>query len=248
MATNKRKGGCPQNEIWEHYRQGNRDSEGHASGTCNFCGKTYSRGDMFTLQALDATFFRNNARASAKFCELLNTMNIKGGVIVPYCKTRWTTAYKSIDDVLRVKVILENVTKPLNRGIWMRIVKYAGETAQKLGMDLAKARILCSHLLKYKNKESLFDQPYTEGIDNPIKWWSTEWPEFEEDDDEIAPEGDQELSNLKILNGLENFGFLEEEENEKTNGDVDGNNQNGNEVAGRGILNYNVDNLAKEFE
>ncbi|PKB92479.1 hypothetical protein RhiirA5_444519 [Rhizophagus irregularis] len=36
-------------------------------------------------------------------------MNIKGGVIVPYCKTRWMTAYKSIDDVLRVKVVLENM-------------------------------------------------------------------------------------------------------------------------------------------
>ncbi|GET53692.1 ribonuclease H-like domain-containing protein [Rhizophagus irregularis DAOM 181602=DAOM 197198] len=56
-----------------------------------------------------AIFFRNNARASAKFRELLNTMNIKGDVIVPYCKTRWMTAYKSIDDVLKVKVILENV-------------------------------------------------------------------------------------------------------------------------------------------
>ncbi|PKY29434.1 hypothetical protein RhiirB3_446061 [Rhizophagus irregularis] len=47
------------------------------------------------------TFFRNNARAGAKFWELLNTMNIKGGVIMLYCKTRWMTAYKSIDDVLR---------------------------------------------------------------------------------------------------------------------------------------------------
>ncbi|EXX68133.1 hypothetical protein RirG_107750 [Rhizophagus irregularis DAOM 197198w] len=56
-----------------------------------------------------AIFFRNNARASAKFRELLNTMNIKGDVIVPYCKTRWMTAYKSIDDVLKVKVILENM-------------------------------------------------------------------------------------------------------------------------------------------
>ena len=233
-------------------------------------------------------------------------------------------------------------------------------------MDLAKARILCSHLLKYKNKESPFDQPYTEGIDNPIKWWSSieleppylqqlaihlflicpnsascergfsicgwlsnkrrlklgverlesmlklityyrsnashelafygkgikknsqkfsdselnniinetlaEQPELEEDDDETIPERNQgvrrttdghiipsnkvmvwientlELSNPKILNGLENFGLPEEEENEETNGDVDGNNQNGNEVAGRGILNYNVDDLAKEFE
>ncbi|PKK42344.1 hypothetical protein RhiirC2_804519 [Rhizophagus irregularis] len=36
-------------------------------------------------------------------------MNIKGSIIVLYCKTRWTTAYKSIDDVLRVQSILENL-------------------------------------------------------------------------------------------------------------------------------------------
>ena len=59
-----------------------------------------------------------------------------------------------------------------------------------------------------------------------------------------------DLSNQKILNGLENFGeFPEEEEDDETNGDVDGNNQNDNEeVRGRGITNYNVDDLAKEFE
>ncbi|PKY20405.1 hypothetical protein RhiirB3_497616 [Rhizophagus irregularis] len=138
-----------------------------------------------------ATFFRNNARAGAKFQKLLNTMNIKGGVIVLYCKTRWTTAYKSIDNILRVKAVLENMAanhsdlltndkiKPIIC-LWnffnelkMRIVKYAEVTAQKLGMDLTKAHTLCSHLLKYKNKESPFDQPYTEGIDNPIKWWSS---------------------------------------------------------------------------
>ncbi|GBB98607.1 hypothetical protein RclHR1_03280003 [Rhizophagus clarus] len=56
-----------------------------------------------------AAFFRNNARVGAKFCELLNTINIKGDVIVPYCKTRWTTTYQNIDDTLRVKVILENM-------------------------------------------------------------------------------------------------------------------------------------------
>ncbi|PKC09205.1 hypothetical protein RhiirA5_475001 [Rhizophagus irregularis] len=118
-------------------------------------------------------------------------MNIKGGVIVLYCKTRWTTAYKSIDNILRVKAVLENMAanhsdlltndkiKPIIC-LWnffnelkMRIVKYAEVTAQKLGMDLTKAHTLCSHLLKYKNKESPFDQPYTEGIDNPIKWWSS---------------------------------------------------------------------------
>jgi len=38
-------------------------------------------------------------------------MNVKGGVIVPYCKTRWTTTFQSISDVLRVKAVLEEVCK-----------------------------------------------------------------------------------------------------------------------------------------
>src|SRR5581483_3286974 len=50
MTTNKRKAGRPQNEIWEHYTQGERDSEEHASGKCNFCEKNFSRGDMSILQ------------------------------------------------------------------------------------------------------------------------------------------------------------------------------------------------------
>lgn len=40
-------------------------------------------------------------------------------------------------------------------------------------MDLADTRTLCSYLLQYKNRESPFDQPYTEGLDNLIKWWSS---------------------------------------------------------------------------
>jgi hypothetical protein len=50
MTTNKRKGGRPQNEVWKHYTQGERDSEEHASGTCKFCEKVFSRGDVSTLQ------------------------------------------------------------------------------------------------------------------------------------------------------------------------------------------------------
>ena len=40
-------------------------------------------------------------------------------------------------------------------------------------MDLADARVLCSYLLRYKNEESPFDQPYTINIDNPINWWTS---------------------------------------------------------------------------
>jgi hypothetical protein len=235
-------------------------------------------------------------------------------------------------------------------------------------MDLAQARILCSHLLKYKNRESPFNQSFIGGIDEPIKWWSSmeleppylqklaihlfsicpnsascergfsicgwlsnkrrlklgverlesmlklimyyrsnashelafygkgikknseklsneelnniinrtlaECPEFDDDDDdETTPEGDQdvrrttdghiiptnkvtiwientlELSNSKILNGLERLAEFPEEEEDETNGDTDNTNENNqNEVMGRGILDYNVDDLVREFE
>ena len=52
MTTNKGKGkgGRPQNEVWEHYTQSERDSEGYANATCNFCEQKFSRGDVTILQ------------------------------------------------------------------------------------------------------------------------------------------------------------------------------------------------------
>ncbi|PKC00197.1 hypothetical protein RhiirA5_428548 [Rhizophagus irregularis] len=90
-----------------------------------------------------------------------------------------------------------------------------------------------------KNSQKFSDSE----LNNIINETLAERSEFEDDDDETAPEEDQD-----ILNGLENFGFPEEEENEETNSNIDGNNQNGNKVVGRRILNYNVDDLVKEFE
>jgi hypothetical protein len=40
-------------------------------------------------------------------------------------------------------------------------------------MDLEASRILCSQLLLYKNNEGPFNQPYSDGIDNPISWWTS---------------------------------------------------------------------------
>jgi hypothetical protein len=40
-------------------------------------------------------------------------MNVKGGGIVPYCKTRLTTAFQSISDIIRLKAVLEEVCKKL---------------------------------------------------------------------------------------------------------------------------------------
>jgi hypothetical protein len=49
----------------------------------------------------------------------------------------------------------------------------AGKVAQNAGMDLECSRILCSQLLMYKNNERPFNQPYSDGIDDPIKWWTS---------------------------------------------------------------------------
>src|SRR6185436_4125441 len=46
----KGKGGRPQNEIWTYFTQGDRDLEGHASATCNYCQHKYTRGNVVILQ------------------------------------------------------------------------------------------------------------------------------------------------------------------------------------------------------
>jgi len=50
-------------------------------------------------------------KLGAKLRELISTMKVKGGGIVPYCKTRWTTAFQSVTDVMRLQPVLEEVYK-----------------------------------------------------------------------------------------------------------------------------------------
>ena len=58
-------------------------------------------------------------------------------------------------------------------GVWNRVVQIAGTAAKSMGLDLESSRILCSQLLSYRNNESPFNQPYTQGIDDPIRWWTS---------------------------------------------------------------------------
>ncbi|CAG8755024.1 hypothetical protein RhiirA1_474717, partial [Rhizophagus irregularis] len=60
----------------------------------------------------------------------------------------------------------------LKYGVWQRIVIITGKVAKNAGMDLECSRILCSQLLMYKNNERPFNQLYSNGIDDPIKWWT----------------------------------------------------------------------------
>ncbi|CAB4489584.1 unnamed protein product [Rhizophagus irregularis] len=54
-----------------------------------------------------------------------------------------------------------------------------------------------------------------------------------------------DLSNPKILNGLENFGEFPEEEKDEMNGNVNGNNQDDNECSTRAKLAHE---LAQTFQ
>jgi hypothetical protein len=47
----------------------------------------------------------------AKLNEMIKERNIEGGGLKTYCKTRWTTVYDSVASVLRLKLILEYVSK-----------------------------------------------------------------------------------------------------------------------------------------
>jgi hypothetical protein len=46
----KGKGSRRQDEVWVHFTQSERDSQGHASASCNFCQFRFSRGEIAALQ------------------------------------------------------------------------------------------------------------------------------------------------------------------------------------------------------
>jgi hypothetical protein len=49
-SISKKKRGRPQDDVWSHYIQGERDKEGHASSTCIYCNENCSRGDITMMQ------------------------------------------------------------------------------------------------------------------------------------------------------------------------------------------------------
>ncbi|UZO03320.1 uncharacterized protein OCT59_023728 [Rhizophagus irregularis] len=233
--------------------------------------------------------------AGVKLCELIKSMNVKGGGIVPFCKTRWTTAFQSISDIIRLKAVLEEVCTCLKYGVWQRIVIIAGKVAKNAGMDLECSRILCSQLLMYKNNETnlilmelmiqsnggqgtkkesvkLSDSEINTIVNNSLAELE---PEEEDDDEEIIKEiqvrrttdrhpipnnqvvvlieNTINVLHQNIIDGLDKD-FLEDDDNlieDNLNNDDNENNncdnENDKEETGRGIINYNVEDLAKEF-
>lgn len=55
------------------------------------------------------SFFKNSHQAGAKLKQLIKDHNIHGGGIKLYCKTRWTTASDSVDSIIRLESVLEQI-------------------------------------------------------------------------------------------------------------------------------------------
>ena len=56
-----------------------------------------------------ASFFKNSHQAGAKLIQLIKENSIHGGGIKLYCKTRWTTASESVNSVIRLEPVLEQI-------------------------------------------------------------------------------------------------------------------------------------------
>jgi hypothetical protein len=55
------------------------------------------------------TFFKNSHQANSKLVQLINEKGIVGGGLKSYCKTRWTTASESVNSVVNLQQILEEI-------------------------------------------------------------------------------------------------------------------------------------------
>ena len=55
------------------------------------------------------TFFKNSHRANSKLIQLIKEKGIVGGELKLYCKMRWTTASESVNSVINLQQILEEI-------------------------------------------------------------------------------------------------------------------------------------------
>lgn len=55
------------------------------------------------------TFFRNSHQANSKITQLIKEQGIKGGGLKLYCKTRWTTASESVESVINLEPVLQEI-------------------------------------------------------------------------------------------------------------------------------------------
>lgn len=56
-----------------------------------------------------ATFFKSSHQANSKLTQLIKDKEIRGGGLKLYCKTRWTTASESVESVVNLQPVLEEI-------------------------------------------------------------------------------------------------------------------------------------------
>ena len=55
------------------------------------------------------TFFKNSYQTNARLVQLINEKGIVGGGLKLYCKTHWITASESVNSVINLQQILEEI-------------------------------------------------------------------------------------------------------------------------------------------
>jgi hypothetical protein len=55
------------------------------------------------------TFFRNSHQVNSKITQLIKEQEIKDGSLKLYCKTHWTTASESVESVINLKLVLQEI-------------------------------------------------------------------------------------------------------------------------------------------
>ncbi|CAJ0858867.1 8708_t:CDS:2 [Entrophospora sp. SA101] len=100
FITRKSSSGRPEMQVWNHFNKTVSSSRGHYAATCNYCEKIWARGKPDELQNHLATL-----------CESMEKLQIKGGGIKTFTKTRWSTVFDICETILRLRSAFEDIIR-----------------------------------------------------------------------------------------------------------------------------------------
>ncbi|PKC50678.1 hypothetical protein RhiirA1_485631 [Rhizophagus irregularis] len=65
------------------------------------------------------SFFKNSHQAGIRLTQLIKENSIHRGGMKLYCKTHWTTASESVDSIIRLEPVLEQIAtnNPLRKAV-----------------------------------------------------------------------------------------------------------------------------------
>ncbi|CAG8461312.1 5757_t:CDS:2, partial [Scutellospora calospora] len=113
-----------------------------------------------------------NHHANALLKEGLANLQIKGGDLKLYIKTRWCSLWNTADSLLRACSIFEWI-KRLKKRSFRRICEIAANYWKALGNDEYSYSDLLADLRKYKRIKDPFDMKYKKESELALNWWLT---------------------------------------------------------------------------